>query len=173
MSKGTTINAEIIALYDITLILTIFGFVGLAGSFLFAKCYDAHRKLFIVFAVCGLCVSMLMLQVMSFSLVSVILLCVFWGTAINFYNLAFQSEIIRNAPKGTAVAMSIYSGIYNIGIGAGALIGGYVCSGLDVTYIGYAGGAIAIVAAAICFSKLMPALRVGAAAPENSPENSK
>ena len=142
----------------ITLILTIFGFVGLAGSFLFAKCYDAHRKLFIVFAVCGLCVSMLMLQVMSFSLVSVILLCVFWGTAINFYNLAFQSEIIRNAPQGSAVAMSIYSGIYNMGIGSGALVGGYVCSGLEVGFIGYAGGAIAVIASVLCIRKLVPAL---------------
>ena len=142
----------------ITLILTIFGFVGLVGSFLFAKCYDAHRKLFIVFAVCGLCVSMLMLQVMSFSLVSVILLCVFWGTAINFYNLAFQSEIIRNAPQGSAVAMSIYSGIYNMGIGSGALVGGYVCSGLEVGFIGYAGGAIAVIASALCIRKLVPAL---------------
>ena len=142
----------------ITLILTIFGFVGLAGNFLFAKCYDAHRKLFIVFAVCGLCVSMLMLQVMSFSLVSVILLCVFWGTAINFYNLAFQSEIIRNAPQGSAVAMSIYSGIYNMGIGSGALVGGYVCSGLEVGFIGYAGGAIAVIASVLCIRKLVPAL---------------
>lgn len=142
----------------ITLILTIFGFVGLAGSFLFAKCYDAHRKLFIVFAVCGLCVSMLMLQVMSFSLASVILLCVFWGTAINFYNLAFQSEIIRNAPQGSAVAMSIYSGIYNMGIGSGALVGGYVCSGLEVGFIGYAGGAIAVIASVLCIRKLVPAL---------------
>ena len=142
----------------ITLILTIFGFVGLVGSFLFAKCYDAHRKLFIVFAVCGLCVSMLMLQVMSFSLVSVILLCVFWGTAINFYNLAFQSEIIRNAPQGSAVAMSIYSGIYNMGIGSGALVGGYVCSGLEVGFIGYAGGAIAVIASVLCIRKLVPAL---------------
>ena len=142
----------------ITLILTIFGFVGLVGSFLFAKCYDAHRKLFIVFAVCGLCVSMLMLQAMSFSLVSVILLCVFWGTAINFYNLAFQSEIIRNAPQGSAVAMSIYSGIYNMGIGSGALVGGYVCSGLEVGFIGYAGGAIAVIASVLCIRKLVPAL---------------
>ena len=142
----------------ITLILTIFGFVGLVGSFLFAKCYDAHRKLFIVFAVCGLCVSMLMLQVMSFSLASVILLCVFWGTAINFYNLAFQSEIIRNAPQGSAVAMSIYSGIYNMGIGSGALVGGYVCSGLEVGFIGYAGGAIAVIASVLCIRKLVPAL---------------
>lgn len=142
----------------ITLTLTIFGFVGLVGSFLFAKCYDAHRKLFIVFAVCGLCVSMLMLQVMSFSLVSVILLCVFWGTAINFYNLAFQSEIIRNAPQGSAVAMSIYSGIYNMGIGSGALVGGYVCSGLEVGFIGYAGGAIAVIASVLCIRKLVPAL---------------
>ena len=68
------------------------------------------------------------------------------------------SEIIRNAPQGSAVAMSIYSGIYNMGIGSGALVGGYVCSGLEVGFIGYAGGAIAVIASVLCIRKLVPAL---------------
>ncbi len=156
----------------VTLVLTLFGIVGLVCSFIFSKYYSRHPDRYIRFAVGGICVFLLLLHVSAMNPLTAVALCILWAAAINFYNLSFQSEIIRNAPKGTAVAMSIYSGIYNIGIGAGALIGGYVCSGLDVTYIGYAGGVIAIVAAAICFSKLMPALRVGAAARENSPENS-
>ena len=102
---------------------------------------------------------MFLLHAASMNTVTAVLLCILWGFAINFYNLSFQSEIIRNAPKGTAVAMSIYSGIYNIGIGAGALIGGYVCSGLSVNYVGYAGGIIASAAAVVCFRYLMPALK--------------
>ena len=54
--------------------------------------------------------------------------------------------------------MSIYSGIYNIGIGAGALAGGYVCSGLSVSYIGYAGGVIALAGYAVFLKKLLPVL---------------
>ena len=107
----------------------------------------------------GICISLLLLHIASFSRISTVAVCIFWGFAISFYNLAFQAEIIRNAPQGTAVAMSIYSGIYNIGIGSGALIGGYACSALSTGYIGYAGGAIAIIAAVICFKKMIPALK--------------
>ena len=143
----------------ITLILTGFGITGLIGSFIFAGQYDRHRKRFIAAAVGGICISLLLLHIASFSRISTVALCIFWGFAISFYNLAFQAEIIRNAPQGTAVAMSIYSGIYNIGIGSGALIGGYACSALSTGYIGYAGGAIAIIAAVICFKKMIPALK--------------
>ena len=109
----------------------------------------------------GLCVFLLALHPASFNPVTTVLICILWGFAINSYNLTFQTEIIRNAPDGTSVAMSIYSGIYNIGIGTGALIGGSVCSGIGIPYIGYIGGAIALVAAIYFIRKLMPVLPGG------------
>lgn len=94
----------------------------------------------------------------AYSQVTAVLLCVLWGFAINSFNLTFQTEIIRNAPQGTSVAMSIYSGIYNVGIGTGALVGGSVCSDLGIPYIGYVGGAIALVAAVYFVRSLLPLL---------------
>ena len=152
----------------ITIVLTIFGVVGLAGSWIFSRCYDRYRRRFIQFAVAGICIFLLLLHVAALNPVTAVILCVFWGFAINFYNLSFQSEIIRNAPKGTSVAMSIYSGIYNIGIGGGALIGGYVCSGISISCIGYVGGAIALVAALICFRKMLPAIN---GSPSSAPQS--
>ena len=55
--------------------------------------------------------------------------------------------------------MSIYSGIYNVGIGSGALIGGLVCSGISVGAIGYIGGIISIAACLCCTLYLQPRLR--------------
>lgn len=152
----------------ITIVLTIFGVVGLAGSWIFSRCYDRYRRRFIQFAVAGICIFLLLLHAAALNPVTAVILCVFWGFAINFYNLSFQSEIIRNTPKGTAVAMSIYSGIYNIGIGGGALIGGYVCSGISISCIGYVGGAIALVAAIICFRKMLPAIN---GSPSSAPQS--
>ena len=86
-------------------------------------------------------------------------MCIGWGLAITIFNLVFQSEIIRFAPKSTAVAMSVYSGIYNLGIGSGALVGGIVCSDLSIAWIGYVGGTTAVVAAVYCLRKLLPILR--------------
>lgn len=143
----------------ITLTLTLFGIVGLIGSYIFARYYDRYRIQFISAAVTGICLFLMLMQAAAFSHAGMLVLCILWGFAINFYNLSFQSEIIRNAPNGTSVAMSIYSGIYNIGIGGGALAGGYVCSGISISHIGYAGGAVALVAAIICFRKLIPAMK--------------
>lgn len=142
----------------ITLVLTGFGIVGLIGSAIFSKFYSGHRKAFISIAVAGIAASLLLLRAASATPATTVILCVFWAFAINFYNLAFQAEIIRNATRGTAVAMSIYSGIYNVGIGGGALAGGYVCSGISIAGIGYAGGAVALIAAIICFRKLLPSV---------------
>lgn len=142
----------------ITLVLTLFGVVGIFGSVIFSKFYDRHPGFFIKYAVSGICISLLLLQAASFSIWSEFLLCVFWGLAINSYNLVFQSEIIRNAPQGTAVAMSIYSGIYNVGIGTGALVGGAVCDGTGIQYIGYVGGAIVLIALVYGAKKLFPVL---------------
>ena len=75
------------------------------------------------------------------------------------FNLVFQSEIIRLAPEATAIAMSVYSGIYNVGIGAGALVGGFVCTHASIARIGYAGGAIALLAALFCLVRLVPLLK--------------
>ena len=147
----------------ITLVLTGFGIVGLIGSAIFSKFYSGHRKAFISIAVAGIAASLLLLRAASATPATTVILCVFWAFAINFYNLAFQAEIIRNATRGTAVAMSIYSGIYNVGIGGGALAGGYVCSGISIAGIGYAGGAVALIAAIICFRKLLPSVSDSAA----------
>ena len=142
----------------ITLVLTLFGVVGIFGSIIFSRFYDRRPGFFIKYAISGICISLLLLQAASFSIWSEFLLCVFWGLAINSFNLVFQSEIIRNAPQGTAVAMSIYSGIYNVGIGTGALAGGAVCDGMGIQYIGYVGGAICFIALIYGMKKLFPLL---------------
>ena len=55
--------------------------------------------------------------------------------------------------------MTVYSGIYNVGIGAGALVGGFVCTHASIARIGYAGGAIALLAALFCLVRLVPLLK--------------
>ena len=110
----------------ITIVLSIFGIVGIIGSYFFAKYFDRHQFTFIRFAVAGISIFTLLLRPAALDTSSVILICILWGLAINSYNLSFQSEILQVAPHGTAIAMSIYSGIYNVGIGAGALVGGKI-----------------------------------------------
>lgn len=140
----------------ITLILAMFGVVGIISSVIFSKYYDRHSIGFIRFALIGICVAVLVLGVAASSPVTSILCCIVWGFAINFYNLSFQSEIIRIAPHGTSIAMSIYSGIYNLGIGSGALVGGIVCNHLGIGNVGYIGGAICVIATSYCLFRFIP-----------------
>ena len=82
------------------------------------------------------------------------------GIAVTAFNVAFQAETIRYAPEDAApVAMSIFSGIYNVGIGCGALFGGAVCTYLSVADIGYAGGVLAVAAVVFCLCRLLPLLK--------------
>lgn len=142
----------------ITMTLSLFGVVGIAGSCIFSRRFDNRPGPFLLTAVAGLTICLFLLQLSAFTPVTAVLLCIIWGLAINFFNLTFQTEIIHNAPHGTSVAMSIYSGIYNVGIGTGALIGGSVCSDLGIAYIGYAGGAIGTIATIYFLRKLLPVL---------------
>lgn len=143
----------------VTFVLTAFGLIGILGSILFSRYYDRRPHLFIRLAVLGITALLLLLHVSAANFYTVILVCVCWGLCITFYNLVFQSEIIQLAPEATAIAMSIYSGIFNVGIGAGALIGGVVCTRLSLSDIGYVGGGIAIVASLYCILRLIPLFR--------------
>ena len=81
-------------------------------------------------------------------------LMLFGGAGI-MGSMALQSEIIAIAPaEGTSVAMSIFSGIFNFGIGTGAFIGGRVCSLSSVEWVGLAGAAIAIAALGYWLARL-------------------
>lgn len=141
----------------ITMVLAGFGIVGIIGSLFFSKYYDRHNKAFILIAIMGIPALMLSLWISAHvSPWMIVLNCLLWGIAINSYNLTFQSEILQHAPHGTAIAMSIYSGIYNVGIGSGALVGGIVCEHVGIGCIGYIGAAIAFVAMLWCLVKFMP-----------------
>ena len=143
----------------ITFALMLFGLAGIVGSILFSKKYDKHPVAFINVAVYGIVAFLYLLQPASISMGSTLLVCVLWGIAITVFNLVFQALIIQFAPQATSIAMSIYSGIFNVGIGSGALIGGYTCTYLSLGWIGYIGGTISLVAAFYCTKRVLPLLR--------------
>ena len=110
--------------------------------------------------VVGIALLLLLLRSAAFDRYVVMALCIVWGIAVTAFNVAFQAETIRYAPEDAApVAMSIFSGIYNVGIGCGALFGGAVCTYLSVADIGYAGGVLAVAAVVFCLCRLLPLLK--------------
>ncbi len=130
----------------ITTILVLFGCSGIVASVVFSRYYDTHHLVFVNLSLFGVALSLLMLYFSAFYLPFVVAVIIFWGFAIACFNVVFQSQTINLAPNASAVAMSMYSGIYNVGIGGGALVGGIVSEDLGVNFVGFVGGAIALVA---------------------------
>jgi len=122
-----------------TMALTVFGAAGLAGSFLFSRSYDAHRLPFLLLAPAATLVPG------TFGVLAV------WGACNTAFGIAFQAEIIRAARADEAsVAIALYSGIFNLGIGTGSFLGGVVSTTLSLAAIGLVGGVLAAVGSAVC-----------------------
>lgn len=130
----------------VTTALMVFGGAGLLGSIAFSKYYNRNRKLFITVNVAAMALCLLLLYPVSSGFLPVIMLLAVWGATATAYNVAMQSNMILvTTPESTPVAMSIFSGIFNLGIGSGAFFGGAICSDLSISYIGLAGGVLALI----------------------------
>ena len=145
---------------EITMVLSAFGVIGIIVSVLFSKYYDRHQFAFLRVAVLGICICTLLLGISSGNSFIMVCTCLLWGLSINCFNISLQSCIIDYSPFGTAIAMSIYSGIYNVGIGAGALVGGIVCSHIGIPFVGYVGGAVSLVSALFFLLTVTPVLKI-------------
>ena len=139
---------------EITFSLTMFGIAGIVASIFFSRFYERHPVFFFAAGTFGLSLFLLLLKLSAVHIWSAMLLCVFWGIAFTIFGLVFQSVVIRLEPQATPIAMSIYSGIANVGIGGGALVGGWVCALPAIEWIGYAGAAFAFVGGVICFAMI-------------------
>ena len=129
----------------VSLLLAV-GFSGMIGSLIFAKYAEPHPTAILVMPLILLIICLLSLYVCSFSLITAILQGMVWGLAITIIGMVMQSKVIDAAPDAADIATSVYSGIYNIGIGGGAFVGSQVLVYLSTHYIGFVGAIFVIIA---------------------------
>lgn len=129
-----------------TVLLLILGGAGIIGSVMFGKLGNRHASLLVSSAIGLLLACLLLLLPAASSESNLAILSIFWGIAIMIIGLGMQVKVLALAPDATDVAMSLFSGIFNIGIGAGALVGNQISLHLSMSAIGYLGAIPALVA---------------------------
>ncbi|MBZ4070508.1 sugar transporter [Escherichia fergusonii] len=129
-----------------TVLLLILGGAGIIGSVIFGKLGNNHASVLVSVAIALLMACLLLLMPASVSETHLAILSIFWGIAIMMIGLGMQVKVLALAPDATDVAMSLFSGIFNIGIGAGALVGNQVSLHWSMADIGYVGSIPAFLA---------------------------
>lgn len=134
-----------------TITLLIFGLAGIIGSLLFGKCFDRQPILFINLALLTVCGALLSFSLLASQAWSWLMMVLIWGIANTAVGLSLQIRLLKHANRQTDVAMSIFSGIFNVGIGGGAFIGGLTIQHLGLNSIGYVAASIACLSVAIFY----------------------
>ncbi len=128
-----------------TVVLLVFGLAGILASMLFGRLYAKSPRIFISSAI--LLISFMQLLLLPLGHYEWVLfpLVFIWGVGITSVSIALQMKVLQLAPDATDVATAIYSGIYNIGIGSGALIGSVVMNKIGLAEIGFVGGGLEVI----------------------------
>ncbi|MBJ6384980.1 sugar transporter [Enterobacter cloacae] len=129
-----------------TVLLLILGGAGIIGSVLFGKLGNRHASALVSGAIGLLLACLLLLMPAAGSESHLAILSLFWGVAIMIIGLGMQVKVLALAPDATDVAMSLFSGIFNLGIGAGALVGNQISLHVSMSAIGYLGAVPALIA---------------------------
>ena len=128
-----------------TFVLLVFGISGIVASILFNRLHHFSPTKFAVTAMSLLAMSLTLLQLSTETTVTMFALAFIWGISISCIGLAMQMRVLKLAPDATDVATAIFSGIYNAGIGAGALFGNIAAVHLGLENIGYFGAIFGVV----------------------------
>ncbi len=139
----------------VTGVLMMFGVAGFVAGTLFSRLYPGKRKILAYFATVSLPLMMFILPFVKFSLSGTVLLCIVWGTSLTLINMILQARLMDVEKQATMIAMSLYSGLFNLGIGGGAAIGGYICDNFGIGAICTVGAIIALAGSAMFISQYL------------------
>jgi len=129
-----------------TVLLLLLGGAGIIGSILFGKLGNQHASLLVSGAIGALMLCLALLMPAAGSETNLAILSICWGVAMMIIGLGMQVKVLALAPDATDVAMSLFSGIFNLGIGAGALVGNQISLHFSMSAIGYLGAIPALAA---------------------------
>lgn len=129
-----------------TFVLLLFGVAGIVGSIIFSRWGDRFSTGLMLTSIILMLMSMLILFLVITSIWALSLTAFLWGAALMLLLISMQAKVLMVDVNAQDMLMSIFSGIINLGIGTGALFGGYAVTHLSISSVGYVGAAVASVA---------------------------
>ena len=126
-----------------TFVLLLFGVAGILGSVIFSRWGDNFNTRLMLISTILILVSMLALLLAVTSVWALSVIALLWGAALMLLIISMQAKVIMVDVNAQDMLMSMFSGIINLGIGTGALFGGYAVTHLSLSSVGYVGAVIA------------------------------
>ncbi len=134
----------------VVLLLLLLGGAGLPSSFWGSLWVDRKPRAAVLIPLALLVGCLILLPAATeHGFAPAALACLIWGAALPALTLALQTRVLQLAPNAADMAISIYSGTFNIGIGGGAALGSLVFAGLGIPAVAFVGAAFFALALAL------------------------
>ena len=121
----------------VVIVLLIIGATGIIGAVVAGKYADKYMRRLLLAASFSFFFALAGLYFVNSTAIGTIMLMIVWSIALTILGVTFQSWILKLIPKAADQAMAVYSGVYNIGIGLGAFLGGLAFDYIGVEYLGF------------------------------------
>lgn len=143
-TAGLTPNA-------ITGIFTVLGIASVGGGVLYTLVSRRCNRL-LELGVLTMGIPLLALLPATRFLAGTVLLCAIPAIGFTLFNVACQSDVVSSTRgNASAVAMAIFSALFNLGVAAGTLLGAGVCNIASLGWTAPVGGLLALLALSTTF----------------------
>ncbi|MDO5532791.1 sugar transporter [Sutterella sp.] len=122
-------------------VLLVYGLAGIIGTVVSSKTVDRFPSGSLTVPLVLLALCLYALVPLAGSWGTLVPLILVWGAAQTAICMAFQTVVLNVAADAADVATSLYSGIFNIGIGGGAFVGSLVSEHFGFFPVSFTGGA--------------------------------
>jgi DHA1 family inner membrane transport protein len=130
-------------------LLLLYGAAGVLGVIVTATVVDRAPRAVTLGTVALLAVALLALYVLGPVPAAAIALVCLWGFAFPPLPASLGARVLEVAPGSTDTAFAIVTVAFNVGIGGGALVGGFLVAGAGVRGTALAGGLLVAAALAV------------------------
>ncbi|MEU5044517.1 MFS transporter [Streptomyces griseorubiginosus] len=150
----------------VSAVLLAFGAAGLAGVAAVGPLLDRYPRATLVVPVTGQVVALVGLYAAGAGQVATVALLMLLGASVAPVFMATQSQVLLVAPGRTETALAANSAAFNVGVAAGALLGGVLLPLIGTRGTFLAGGLITAVALAVLCRPATVVTRAAVKAPE-------